>query len=567
MSRSDEKCGIVWEGSFFVYHSLALVNRELVLALLQDEELEIGLTPYEPDQFDQAVDPRFVFLAARFGRRPVQVDFTVRHRWPPLFTPAEGRLIWMQPWEYGSLPVEWVKFANSPAVAEIWACSSFVRDSYIQSGVDPQKVAVIPLGINPAIFNPEVVPLPLPTEKAFRFLFVGGTIPRKGPDVLLEAYFRAFSAEDDVCLVVKDFGTDSFYRGQGLGAKIEELRRRKGTPEILYLNDSLREAEMAGLYRACDCLVHPHRGEGFGLPVAEAMACGLPVIVTRYGACLDFCHKENALLIDARVVLATEKRAGNFETVGYPYWAEPDVEHLAHLMRWVYENPGEARTLGAQAAAEIRQKFTWDKAAAKAKARFRELVKDRERGGRVVKAQKSNVDELLAQGFQAYTAGKRSRAQKLFEQALAAAPDNADVNYNLGLLYLERQEFAPAAKCLLTCLETEVGSAETWAALGSAVAGLGDFGSAKIAYETALRLDPAVTGAAENLALVEAVFREQPDLWESGWYRPRVVRLAAKVPASEPAARSAPNKADVSSITVEEEAELARITAAIAHAF
>ncbi|MEW6447591.1 MAG: glycosyltransferase [Bacillota bacterium] len=565
LPRLCEKCGIVWEGSFFVYHSLALVNRELVLELLHDERFDIGIKPYEPDQFDQTADPRFALLAARFDWRPARVDFTVRHRWPPLFAPAEGRLIWIQPWEYGSLPVEWARFAATDQVAEIWVPSSFVRDCYVQSGVDPGKVFVVPNGVNTAVFNLQVTPLALPTLKSFKFLFVGGTIPRKGPDVLLEAYLRAFSAKDDVCLVVKDFGTDSFYRGQGIGPEIEKLRQQKDAPEVLYLNNSFREAEMAGLYRACDCLVHPYRGEGFGLPVAEAMACGLPVIVTNYGACLDFCHPGNALLIDAKVVPATEKRAGSFETVGYPYWAEPDAEHLAHLMRSVYENPVEAQAIGLRAAADIQQKLTWEAAAAKAGARLRELMQERKRGVRMARALKNNVEALLERGYQAYTAGDQKKAIDFFRQAQTAAPENADVNYNLGLLYLEKQEYESAAGCLLTCLEVDVNSAEAWTALGSALAGLGDYGSAKIAYESALRLDPGAAGASENLALVRTVLKDQPDTWESSWYRTQVMRLAEKLPVfgstglEEPVAERA--------IVQEEEADLARITAAIAHAF
>ena len=62
---------------------------------------------------------------------------------------------------------------------------------------------------------------------------------------------------------------------------------------------TLSEAEMAGLYSACDCLVHPFRGEGFGLPVVEAMACGLPVIVTGAGPALDYATDETAFLIPA----------------------------------------------------------------------------------------------------------------------------------------------------------------------------------------------------------------------------------------------------------------------------
>src|SRR5439155_256380 len=102
-------------------------------------------------------------------------------------------------------------------------------------------------------------------------------------DLLLKAYRQVFSANDDVCLVVKDMGVGTFYQGQTAEAQIEELRRTPAAPEVEYLADELSEVQMAGLYQACDCVVQPYRGEGFCLPVAEAMASGRAVIVTGYG--------------------------------------------------------------------------------------------------------------------------------------------------------------------------------------------------------------------------------------------------------------------------------------------
>ena len=78
---------------------------------------------------------------------------------------------------------------------------------------------------------------------------------------------------------------------------IRALQAKPGGARIAYITDDLTEQEMASLYAACDVLVHPYRGEGFGLPVIEAMACGLPVIVTAGGSTDDFATDEFAFRI------------------------------------------------------------------------------------------------------------------------------------------------------------------------------------------------------------------------------------------------------------------------------
>ena len=100
----------------------------------------------------------------------------------------------------------------------------FVRDSYIAGGVPADRVHVVPLGVDQERFHPEARPFPLKTRKPFKFLFVGGTIHRKGIDILLQAYAETFTADDPVCLVIKDIGGASFYRGQTAVNAIGELR-------------------------------------------------------------------------------------------------------------------------------------------------------------------------------------------------------------------------------------------------------------------------------------------------------------------------------------------------------
>jgi glycosyltransferase involved in cell wall biosynthesis len=145
------------------------------------------------------------------------------------------------------------------------------------------------------------------------------------------------------------------------------------------LTEDLPPAQLPALYTACDCLVHPYRGEGFGLPIAEAMACGLPVMVTNYGAALDFCDETNAYLIPAVERCGNEGRIGQTEIADVPRYGEADVEALTRLMRQVANHREEARALGRKASARIRTDFSWDAAGAKAIARLAALCQQRPR--------------------------------------------------------------------------------------------------------------------------------------------------------------------------------------------
>lgn len=111
--------------------------------------------------------------------------------------------------------------------------------------------------------------------------------PRKGVDVLLQAYGKAFSSKDDVCLIIKTFPNPHNKIYDWLK---EAQSATPDFPEILIIQDDLPDSQLKALYEQCHCLVAPSRAEGFGLPMAEAMISGLPIITTGWGVYLIFAH-------------------------------------------------------------------------------------------------------------------------------------------------------------------------------------------------------------------------------------------------------------------------------------
>ena len=373
----DGRPTVRWVGDVFAHHSLAHANREIVRRLAADgTALDVVACtserpPYPVDTVDELGGVTVRSSTGPVDEAAVAAAVEVRHQWPPdLSPPASGRLVLMQPWEFGELPAEWVGPVRD-VVDELWVPTTWGRDCAVASGVPADRVHVVPYGVDVDRFRPDGPRFALRTTKRTRLLFVGGCIERKGIDILLEAYLGAFGAADDVCLVVKPFGSDSVYRTSTLEADVRRAAAGSGAA-VEVVDGDLTGAEMADLFRSCDALVHPYRGEGFGLPIAEAMASGLPVVVPDDGPCLDFCDDRTGWLVPARRVRIAP--AEWTPTAGGSWWSETSRLGLVAALRQIVADPDERQRRGAAGRERIAAGFTWERTAAVVADRLAGLV-------------------------------------------------------------------------------------------------------------------------------------------------------------------------------------------------
>ncbi|MCC7434219.1 MAG: glycosyltransferase [Methanoregulaceae archaeon] len=362
---------VVWEGSFFVWHSLAHVNRELASRLAKLKSVD-AIKPSERDLGSALVFPGGKQLKSlvKSVKGPA---LSIRHAFPPNFTPNDGPVVLMQPWEFLRAPEEWVQAVRQGAVQELWCNSNFTRNAYVQSGVPAERVRVLPLGFDERVFNVEQPRTPYDPGSdgaEFTFLYVGGTIERKGIDILMRAFLEEFRRSDPVRLIVKDSGTKHVYIHNNQREPILKVVNDPNAPRVTYIEDDLSPQELSKLMRSCDCIVQPYRAEGFCLPVLEGMACGLATIVTFGGPTDDLVlHSCGWKVASQRVQIAQLPGLESRDDQG---WLEPDQADVQRALREAFENPKLTTEMG-QNAAQIAKLWGWDTVAADYSRRIAEL--------------------------------------------------------------------------------------------------------------------------------------------------------------------------------------------------
>ncbi|MGE0448790.1 MAG: glycosyltransferase family 4 protein [Vicinamibacterales bacterium] len=296
----------------------------------------------------------------------VIVHHDYRQHFATCAVPPAPRRIAVRTWDFGPFPRSWTARIGSD-FDRLWVHSAWVREKAVESGVDAGLIDVVPHGIDPGVFRPDGPVAGKPG--AFTFLFVGAAVVRKGVDILLRAYAKAFDAGDDVRLILKAHSSDVFYQGQQLSDAIAAFEADPRTPPLELIDAFLPDDGLAALYRAADVGVFPYRAEGFAIPILEAMACGLPCIVPRFGACLDYCTHGNAIFVEARRIRLPVGREMAFNSFGFRDrveavdFCEVPVDALAAALRAAYDMRDDARrALGAAASRTVHEGWTWNHA-------------------------------------------------------------------------------------------------------------------------------------------------------------------------------------------------------------
>ncbi|MGQ9830941.1 MAG: glycosyltransferase family 4 protein [Thermochromatium sp.] len=350
------------EGVFDSSYSLAIVNRHLAMALEDSGEPgeRVALLTYEQGDdpqpnFAAVEDPARLRAMWELSRDPRAPNVALRNAWPPRVRDMRGerRVLANYAWEETGFPSAYAQDFNR--VLDLITVVSTQTARFLQDAGVETPIAVVGNGVEHLL---KAVPEPLPCAlpEGFRFLHISSCFPRKGVDILLEAYGRAFRDFHDVVLIIKTFPNPH-------NDVVEQLERHRARdrhyPRVKVILDDWTPGQIAGLYEACQALVAPSRGEGFGLPIAEAMLHGRPVIVTGWGGHLDFCDADTAWLIDQRPAPARTHLSEPDSL-----WSEPNPQHLAQLMREVYmATPEQLRPRLELARARVRERYTWSRVA------------------------------------------------------------------------------------------------------------------------------------------------------------------------------------------------------------
>ena len=261
---------------------------------------------------------------------------------------------------------------------EIWVATEYGKKIMQNSNVCTPSY-VMPLGVDVERYNSSAGQFNFgKAVRSFIFSSVFRWSYRKGFDLLLKAYMEEFSNNDDVslCLVsralecpekngveriVDDFNAIK----SGIG------KQEKDLPHVALYTKPIPEYDMPKIYSSSHAFVLISRGEGFGLPYAEAGASSIPVIASNCSGHTDFLKEDNSYLVEPEGYIDANlngnlprmaKLCHFYQGQKFPHFGEDSIEQIKYHMRFVYENYSKAKIKAKKLQNLIKEKYTWDMA-------------------------------------------------------------------------------------------------------------------------------------------------------------------------------------------------------------
>lgn len=175
---------------------------------------------------------------------------------------------------------------------------------------------------------------------------------RKNPEGMVRAFAKSFADEPSARLLFK---VNCAGEHPARMKRLRELAAELGVADKLtFFERYLTQSDLYALVAACDVYLSLNRGEGFGLGVAEAMQMAKPVVVTDFGAPLEFCNVDCAELVPCSM----RKPAFGETFAGVDAVPEPDADAAAAALRRLFDDPVFRADLGRKGRAFVEDHFS-----------------------------------------------------------------------------------------------------------------------------------------------------------------------------------------------------------------
>ncbi|MEK7434690.1 MAG: glycosyltransferase [Cyanobacteriota bacterium] len=263
-----------------------------------------------------------------------------------------SHIILSNSWVYSVIPDDWITLFNT-IIDRIIVPSTFIKNNYNNLGIVDYKIDVVGLPVNSSMYHKKETNYDLETNKNFNFFCISKFTKSSGIDNLIKAYTSEFTKNDDVCLIIMNDFIYDYEKKIEIEAFIEN---NKELPKIIIKQNNFIKEELCDIYNTVDCYVYPYSLEKFGIHVAEAMLCELPVIVTKYGATDDYCNSDNSYQIEAELIQENYTLSG-INTSGDSFnFLQPDLDNLKEIMKNIFNSPKNTE-LGKKARKIIVEKY------------------------------------------------------------------------------------------------------------------------------------------------------------------------------------------------------------------
>jgi glycosyltransferase involved in cell wall biosynthesis len=284
--------------------------------------------------------------------------------------PGSIKIGWIT-WETTSIPPPFR--ASLARFDELWVPSVHCKRILDLNFPDGPPVHVVPEGVDLQVFQPFTTAR---SQRSFNFQFlsIGKWEQRKGHDCLIRAFVRAFRGRRDVELLL--CLTPSLKNGDAVAVQLERLLGSVPSEErpAVRLCKAMSLRDLVETYQRAHAFVLATRAEAWGLPILEAMSCGLPCLVTEYGGHLDFCTPDNSYLVPRRALVPAADPVYFPPDHDWGLWADPDPHGFERTMVSVVERYQDAISKAARARHNAAF-WTWDRAARIAAGRI-ELLRE-----------------------------------------------------------------------------------------------------------------------------------------------------------------------------------------------